>query len=128
MRDIKLRAWENENARNKMFEWDIVKKDITSWLNCNDTIIMQYTGLKDKNGKEIYEGDIIIGSSQEELNKPLRSGRYKVIWEDAGFVASKIDGEGCDTWLFFFRTNINSRPLTECEIIGNIYETPSLIN
>lgn len=85
-----------------------------------------FTGLCDKNGKEIYEGDIMIGREQKEFGKQLIEGMYKIQWEDAGFVAISIDGKS-DTWAFFFETNINSRPLTECEIIGNIFENPELL-
>jgi len=52
MREIKFRAWDKD--LHKMYnKWTVIPDDDRSH------ILMQYTGLKDKNGKEIYEGDIV---------------------------------------------------------------------
>ena len=67
--------------------------------------LMQSTGLKDKNGKEIYEGDIISGGQN-----------YEVFWDNglAGFLARSSHTQG--------------RELNDSfEIIGNIYENPELL-
>ena len=76
-----------------------------------DFNLMQYTGLKDKNNKEIYEGDIVA----------LHNGKYKVIFntKEARFVLKDA---------FFemdipFTNNNNER----MEIVGNIYENPELM-
>ncbi|PFR66486.1 hypothetical protein COK29_26660 [Bacillus cereus] len=69
--------------------------------------IMQYTELLDKNGKEIYEGDIISYHDKVFESK----GTAAVRFIDGGF------GTG-DWWL---------RDIGECEVIGNIYENPELI-
>ena len=61
MRKIKFRAW--NNVLNKMYSWneflDTNMKQTFIAPESTAMILMQYTGLKDKNGKEIYEGDIV---------------------------------------------------------------------
>lgn len=75
-------------------------------------VVRQYTGTKDKNGKEIYEGDIITfgSTAQEDL--------FEVVWDedDARFVLDSYGGRGC--WLI----DVKDR-----EIIGNIFENPELL-
>ena len=116
-REIRFRAWDGKNK--KMFtvdylEWDDKAKLIgtVGTLEDDDTRdladveLMQYTGLKDENGKEICEGDI--------LGHPNRGNRV-VVWEDefAGFRTDPPDGRPCfDSF---------------SEIIGNVYEQPELL-
>ena len=70
---------------------------------------MQYTGLKDKNGKEIYEGDLL---------------KQKIIvkWNEK-FASWCLYREG---WMFTHWFGESCNP-EECEIIGNIYENPELL-
>ena|SRR6266487_2812713 len=114
MREIKFRAWSFTNK--KMLDrvlagpgdpCSIVWRDESEeWVNFDDAcgVIMQYTGLKDKNGKEIYEGDII-----EYLDNTSQ-----------GFVKKTAT-----------ITDIRSLPDFGCskweEIIGNIYENPERV-
>lgn len=65
---------------------------------------MQYTGLKDKNGKLIYEGDIISRG------------------EDRGVI--KYDDE---TASYYIRWKESETFIEDCEVIGNIYENPELL-
>ena len=86
-------------------------------LNRENHILMQYTGLKDKNGKEIYEGDIIRGERLHYYN--YLKGLQEAI----------IEWLHCGAW-YPFANDDDGMPYPEseeCEIIGNIYENPELI-
>ena len=82
--------------------------------------IMQYTGLKDKNGKEIYEGDIVYAH--------LNDGTYKVEW--GGYM---IVGEFEDECCYGPYLNDGSGSMESAapgdllEVIGNVYENPELV-
>jgi hypothetical protein len=80
----------------------------------------QFTGLKDKNGKEIYEGDLI-----EYRSHPAKMQICKVVWDEtsARFMAYRLDegqdGRDKQWWSFFSASHL--------KVIGNIYENPELI-
>ncbi|WP_339002902.1 YopX family protein [Fusobacterium polymorphum] len=116
MREIKFRAWdkinkEMFNVESINFQERRVYKDVVSYRKFNDIDIMEYTGLKDKNNKEIYEGDIIT----------LHNRKYKVIFnaEEARFVLRDDEFE-----LEISFTNNNNKRM---EIVGNIYENSELL-
>jgi len=126
MRTFKFRAWDKN--KKYMFEvigiswfanhssiWQVSGYDILEPIDNVD--IMQFTGLLDKNGREIFEGDIL------EVNLTRRDGFCgKVVWRNNGWRIKNID----------------ARPIKESDriwdmnhenmlIIGNIYESPELL-
>lgn len=86
--------------------------------------LMQFTGLHDKNDREIYEGDIIKFAERTEFRGMLKSGVGKVQYaENVGSFSIQVtheDGSGIEWSLEHF-------VITEFEIIGNIYQNPKLL-
>lgn len=80
--------------------------------------LLEYTGLKDKNGKEIYEGDIIIGH-------PYSSDALEVFWDD-GQCGWELRSENYGTHFIDFSggSDLGYQPF---EVIGNKYENPELL-
>ena len=132
MREIKFRAWDKINkdmfnVESINFQERRVYKDTVSYRNFEDIDLMQCTGLKDKNGKEIYEGDIVkfkdcsIDGTKEFYNIGVieREGKRdelvisQLIFEKSYFTENYMD--------FINETFELS------EIIGNIYENPELL-
>lgn len=115
-REIKFRAFQD----NKMLVSPISSNyglQRFFGLLYEDAPIMQFTGLQDKNSKDIYEGDIL----QSTIDKQLFN--WKVSFNDGGFVIQNI---GIDGYL------MNYFPLNQSScfnriIIGNIYENPELL-
>lgn len=83
-------------------------------VDYEDLIIMQYTGLKDKNGIEIYEGDIVI-------HKAIKNEKYLCLFQGGKFQFHELSNEWIGT--------IHEDDLgTYCEVIGNIYDNKELLN
>lgn len=124
MRDIKFRVFHQREKKMysvkvlEMFnegDWRVTIVGFTDKLGMYITSdrgqLMQYTGLKDKNGKEIYEGDIVFNPHDE-------NERYVIEWysTDACFELGE-NGQ-----------HISKYQLSEFwEVIGNIYENPELL-
>ena len=115
-RKIKFRAWDKQNKSMEEVELlgdAVLRIKHAEWEDREDFEVMQYTGLKDKNGKEIYEGDI--------LNYDNGIGVMgTVIWYGDGF-AMKVLGAGMAS----NKTLYNS--LEDIEVIGNIHENLELL-
>jgi uncharacterized phage protein (TIGR01671 family) len=135
MREIKFRAW--DTTSKKIYSLTEIENYPMEYLAKGDTPytkFMQYTGLKDKNGKEIYEGDIckmlILGT--EEVHNPLKSLLHVIEWGDScwGFRPLFPDfvHEDDREWRGFYRERDNDWNTDYFEVIGNIYENPELVN
>lgn len=124
MREIKFRAWDKINKEwNNTFLFDKDGKIFASGRDYEDGIntfnleLMQFTGLLDKNGKEIYEGDIVEWKYLQTWHK------NEVRWVGGGFVVTTSG----------FKDDLNEPQdlslvsILNCEIIGNIYEHNHLI-
>lgn len=116
MRELKFRAWDGtqmlteENFDFVVSAYDsIIKLDEYGWTEHGVDCVEQYTGLKDRNGKEIYENDILEDGSGEPLEY------WVVRFEDGKFIGST---QGVDEDIF---------ELTDLEIIGNIHENGDLL-
>jgi len=119
-REIKFRAWDKQNKR--MFEVDglsfrnqyVTDEAGQHTFKFNQCDLIQYTGLKDKNGKDIYEGDILsLGEAKRIVvwDKPL--GRW-IVEKRNGSRKRSLSKYSTDKW-------------HNSEVIGNICETPELL-
>ena len=121
-REIKFRAWDKRRSQmSEVFglQWDargvavdvLDDRDSDNWERSGDFELMQYTGLKDKNGREIYEGDVVT------LNSEMRHAAV-VKFEDGAF---KVVNRNV------FEDLYGSYSSPRAEVIGNIYENPDLL-
>ena len=141
-RIIKFRAWTLQSysdpesdcykKKGEMVSWKEIQDDRNKWLDSErfgkEFILMQFTGLHDKNGKEIYEGDVV----QRILNNK-RQKKFSVLYGSWG-LSFKEEAMG-DGWLcreFLLNPGLLMREevkleLENFEVIGNIYENPELL-
>ena len=125
MNEIKFRVWDTENKEMlRVQELDfedtfyggrlsIRTEQYNDYFDIEDMILMQYTGLKDKNGKEIYEGDIIRATKRTDLE--LNYHNFKVFMHNGCYMFGNYNAHE-----FFDKFNFK-------EVIGNIYENKDLL-
>lgn len=124
MRRIKFRTWEPESEMGKhgnmSYDQDFALSQI---LHPDGCIVMQFTGLLDKRGKEIYEGDIVRYKDDwgiEEMED----------WESAKYITDEIFFDENRAQFYpkgLFNNGYWPIPQQELEVIGNIYENPELL-
>ncbi len=137
MREVKFRAWDNENqemldVQELNFEDCFYGGEMTvrttmysDYFDIKEMPIMQYTGLKDKNEKEIYEGDIIDFSYDMFVgNFDTFIAKGKIVFEEGAFYVDCLENERTIKGECYLLYTIN---IDDVEVIGNIYENKELL-
>lgn len=133
-REIKFRAWDSKNRQmvaSKQSIATIVARYLRGGfpeghLNGNGAvtddqyILMQFTGLKDKNGVEIYEGDIVKGQEGYLCD-------YKQELDTNEVVEWSVNKAGFYPFCEYDRDCGTKFVIEKCEVIGNIYQNPDLL-
>lgn len=128
-REIKFRAWDknkksmfysDKDFNNDLSEFFSEIQDYRNPLSDISSTIQQLTGLTDKNGKEIYEGDIVKFCHWDDcnINKERIWKIGKIVWDEYSFRFTLDPKEPMNS-LYYSKMY---------EVIGNIYENPDLLN
>ncbi len=120
----KFRAWDGSSLSRMYSPLEVMVGDSdiwifdedsegNEWIVNNDLSLMQSTGLTDKNGEEIFEGDV-VKMAKNVYSEPTY---YEVVRHRGGAYRLESKQYGCELWLRH----------TDCEIAGNKFETPELL-
>lgn len=136
MREIKFRAWDRKNScwykpalkayRGELFELlisfggDLTAHTMKGLVHQPDRfILMQYTGLSDKNGEEIYEGDVVEAVGYRISGGGILKSKMLVEWKDGGFRLKRLYKSP--------QTYPTLSDTKRLRVVGNIYENPKLL-
>jgi uncharacterized phage protein (TIGR01671 family) len=152
VREIKFRAWDkvDEVIREVLkIDFDLKVVWLLKYVNgekrayeleFDDIELIQFTGLHDKNGKEIYEGNVLIIYQMDVNGKKIAEAKNVVHWNNAeakfdfewstnGLVG--IGGSDFDLFLYHFRKPAKKESAMDwyftIKVIGDIYENPELL-
>lgn len=118
MSELKFRAFNKTDGKMKA---PLTLRELMVWgepLKYDELIITQYTGMKDVNGKEIYEGDIL----KSNIGSSIKQGIFTVEFRGMAFCFIGITHQTYDTI-----TNENIKEVNDWIKIGNIHENPELL-
>ena len=108
MREIKFRAWQDEGMLIQENSGVYATKKFLDKLY-EDCILMQFTGLHDKNGKEIYEGDVVMYTECNCSGADIPNQMAAVEYDEGSFVP------------------VSEGYCAKVEVIGNIHQHPELL-
>jgi uncharacterized phage protein (TIGR01671 family) len=135
-REIKFRAWDDANGQMIPNEHcDVLLKNVNNvgrYAN-HHLHYMQFTGLQDKKGKDIYEGDIVIIKNSifvkfdmdscettDDIPEVYEDSESEIVFSDGAFCVTEPN---TDT-----HVPINIYDTNDIGVIGNIYESPNMLN
>jgi uncharacterized phage protein (TIGR01671 family) len=131
-RKIKFRAWDKEDKKirevtcinwfDEYVECDEKPNGYCTRRRFTEFVLMQFTGLKDKNGKEIWEGDILRTNVESVNGLPLAQFIYRVEFSNGCF--GVVEGKNQLNTDNFNNIDIEEEKL---EVIGNVWENPDLL-
>ena len=123
-REIKFRMWNDYDK--KMIYWnELLKSNLPNifTIPSYNKWLMQYTGLHDKNGKEIYEGDIVKITNKNSKVIPIKPLIAQIVWSEEYLAYILITTSVKDAF-----KNLGDYIDYDIEVIGNVWEDSDLLN
>jgi len=133
-RPIKFRAWDIDNKQmSQPFSWLALASGQFDQRTLEAMNLLQYTGLKDKDGVEIYEGDLLRLPAKNEHEKSTYNS-FEVFWHDndatptdCGLVLGRLTAHGNSAG-GYSGYKLIPKDISTMEVIGNVHENPELLD